>query len=357
MRFQGYSGWIVATLAVAALGGACKRRQEAPTPPAPTPAAANTQSPPTGMFQALPPVGDLPAAKVALGRRLFHDTALSADNTLSCASCHSLDQGGADGRVSSLGIRGQVGPINSPTVLNARFNFVQFWDGRAANLAEQAAGPVTNPKEMGNTWPAVLATLNGNESYVAEFRAAYPADGVTQANITDAIAAYEMTLVTPSRFDRYLGGDRAALSPAEREGLAEFVSVGCTACHAGVNVGGAMYQKMGLVRNYFADRGNPTEADNGRFNVTHQESDRHFFKVPTLRNVALTAPYFHDGSQRTLPDAVRMMGRYQLGRELNDAQVGRITAFLNALTGEVPASARMPAAPAAPSAPAAPTAP
>ena len=293
-------GLIMATLVASVMAGACKRREEAPRPPANATAPAG--DPPTGMFQALPPVGALPEAKVTLGRRLFHDTQLSANNTVSCASCHSLDQGGAEARVSSLGINGQVGPINSPTVLNARFNFVQFWDGRAANLTEQAGGPVTNPKEMGNTWPNAVATLGRDPTYVEAFRAAYPSDGLTEGNVRDAIATYEMTLVTPSRFDRYLQGQRDALNAQERAGLAEFVSLGCTACHAGVNIGGAMYQKMGLVRNYFADRGNLTEADNGRFNVTHQESDRHFFKVPTLRNVALTAPYLHDGTVASLDD-------------------------------------------------------
>ena len=344
-------GLIAATLVASVMAGACKRRAETPTPAANTAATTPAGDPPTGMFQALPAVGALPEAKVTLGRRLFHDTQLSANNTVSCASCHSLDQGGAEARVSSLGINGQVGPINSPTVLNARFNFVQFWDGRAANLAAQAAGPVANPIEMGSTWPAVVATLGRDPTYVESFRAAYPTGGLTQDTVCDAIATYEMTLVTPSRFDRYLQGQRDALNAQERAGLAEFVSLGCTACHAGVNIGGAMYQKMGLVRNYFADRGHLTEADNGRFNVTHQESDRHFFKVPTLRNVALTAPYLHDGTQRTLPDVVRVMGRYQLGRELDAAQVERLVAFLNALTGEVPAAARMPAAPVAPVAP------
>lgn len=347
---------ILTAFGAAVAVGACRRSpppgQQAQPVTAPAPAQP-AGDPPTAMFQPLPAVEALPEAKVTLGRRLFHDTALSRDNTLSCASCHSLDQGGADARVSSLGINGQVGPINSPTVLNSRFNFVQFWDGRAADLATQAGGPVENPKEMGNTWDNVVATLNRDPSYVSAFTAAYPSGGLTAANVRDAIATYEMTLVTPSRFDRYLRGERAALTDAERAGLTEFVTTGCTACHAGVNLGGAMYQKMGLVRNYFADRGNLTEADNGRFNVTHQEADRHFFKVPTLRNVALTAPYFHDGTARTLEDAVRTMGRYQLGRDLSAEQIGRIVTFLRALTGEIPAAARMPATAAAPAAPAA----
>lgn len=324
----------------AVLGAACKRRAEQPAQQA---ASATPAETPLTAFAALPPVGDLPAAKVTLGRRLFHDPRLSGDGTISCASCHSLDQGGADGRRTSTGIRGQIGPINSPTVLNARHNFVQFWDGRAADLAAQAAGPVANPAEMGNTWVQVVETLRADPSYVEQFRAAYQATGITEANVRDAIATYEMSLVTPSRFDRYLGGDRNALTAAEREGLTEFVNAGCTACHTGINVGGTMYQKMGLVQNYFQRRGTPlTDADNGRFNVTHAESDRHFFKVPTLRNVALTAPYFHDGAAATLDEAVRTMALVQLGRTLEPAQVQRIVTFLNALTGEIPAGARMP---------------
>lgn len=329
----------------------CNRTQPAasggatppPTPTPPTPAAPAEPSA-NEPLAPLPPVGTLDANKVTLGRRLYHDTRLSGDSTLSCASCHSLDRGGVDPQVvrTSTGIRGQVGPINAPTVLNSRFNFVQFWDGRSPDLTDQAGGPVTNPKEMGATWAQVLPRLSGDPTYVAAFGAAYP-DGVTQHNVQDAIATYEMTLVTPSRFDRWLGGDATALTEQERQGYATFKQVGCTACHNGVNAGGGMYQRMGLVRDYFADRGSPTDADNGRYNVTHQAVDRHFFKVPTLRNVEHTAPYFHDGSRATLEEAVQAMGRYQLGSELDASQVRLIVAFLRSLTGEIPADARMPA--------------
>jgi cytochrome c peroxidase len=279
-------------------------------------------------------------AKVSLGRRLFHDPILSGDNTVSCASCHSLDHGGAESRVTSLGIHGQVGPINSPTVLNARFNFVQFWDGRAADLREQAAGPIGNPLEMGSSVEAAVTALNANPQYVDLFRAAYT-DGVTGPNLIDAIATYEETLVTPSRFDRWLKGDEHALRADERAGAELFVSTGCVTCHQGVNLGGTSYQRMGSVRNYFADRATPlTDADNGRYNRTHNEADRHFFKVPTLRNVGLTGPYLHDGSRATLDETVRVMARYQLGRDLTAEQVTNLVAFLNALTGELPPNAR-----------------
>jgi cytochrome c peroxidase len=205
---------------------------------------------------------------------------------------------------------------------------------------------------MGADWETVVATLAKDETYPAAFAALYP-DGITQANVTNAIAEYESYLVTPSPFDRYLRGERDAIPELARQGYETFKAVGCTSCHTGQNVGGTMYQKMGLVRDYFADRGEPTEADLGRFNATHAESDRYFFKVPTLRNVALTAPYLHDGSRQTLEETVQVMGRYQLGRELTDEQVKQIVAFLNTLTGELPEHARPPATAAAPEAPAA----
>lgn len=312
-------------------------------------ATSPTSTPSAPVAPTPPPVEPLPEVsvdmnKVALGRRLFHDTRLSGDGTLSCASCHSLDEGGAEHRPVSIGIRSQSGPINAPTVLNSSHNFVQFWDGRAATLEEQAARPVANPIEMGAEWPTVVATLAANETDVAEFSALYP-DGVTQANITNAIAEYERYLVTPSRFDAFLRGDESALNEQERRGWATFQEVGCTACHRGVNLGGTMYQRMGLVQNYFERRGSPlTEADHGRFNVTHDEADRHRFKVPTLRNIELTAPYFHDGSHTELATAVRVMGQVQLNRELTDAQVADMVAFLHSLTGTLPEHARMPAA-------------
>jgi cytochrome c peroxidase len=332
--------------------------EDAPAAPEPTsapeatgatPLATPTAAGPTPAPAGAPAIEPLPTPavamnKVLLGRRLFHDTRLSGDGTLSCASCHSLDTGGAEHRATSQGINGQIGPINAPTVLNSGLNFVQFWDGRAESLQAQAAGPVANPGEMGANWETVVATLGANENDRAEFTAIY-ADGVTQANITDAIAEYERSLVTPSRFDAFLHGDQSALTADEQRGWATFQEVGCTACHRGPNAGGGMYQRMGLVRNYFELRGTPlTEADNGRFNVTHDEADRHRFKVPSLRNIELTAPYFHDGSQSELAGAVRIMGQVQLNRDLTDAQVSDIVAFLRSLTGTLPEHARMPAA-------------
>jgi len=298
-----------------------------------------------GALQAAPaaaeePVRPLPlevkldAAKVALGGKLFHDKRLSRDNTIACASCHALDRGGVDGTPGSVGIGGAKGPINAPTVFNSGFNFRQFWDGRAASLEEQAAGPVHNPKEMGSAWPEVLAKLAKDDALVAEFQAAY-ADGLQPRNIQDAIATFERSLVTPnSRFDRHLRGDASALTADEARGWQLFKNYGCVACHQGVNMGGNMFQVFGVMGDYFARRGNPTEADLGRYNVTRNDADRHMFKVPTLRNVALTAPYFHDGSAKTLEDAVEVMFKYQLGRAAPAQDKAQIVQFLRTLTGE-----------------------
>jgi cytochrome c peroxidase len=301
-------------------------------------AAATMQT----MLSPLPePQADM--LKAALGRRLFFDTRLSGDGTLSCASCHSLDHGGADPRPTSIGIGGAVGPINSPTVFNASLNFAQFWDGRAANLREQARGPVTNPIEMGTSFDRVVAVLAADPVTVAAFRALY-SDGISEANIVDAIAEYEAMLITPAPYDAFLRGDQAALSAEQRAGFDLFKAVGCASCHRGVNLGGTMYQRLGLVREYFSQElGRPlTEADNGRFNVTRRAADRHRFKVPTLRNVSLTAPYLHDGSRATLGEAVLAMGRHQLGRDLDAGQVRVIVSFLDSLTGKLPEFARLP---------------
>jgi cytochrome c peroxidase len=337
---------LVGAAILAACGSSSDSSSSAGGGPTPATGAAPREAPTPPPLEPLPEVAT-DARKVALGRSLFFDTRLSGDGTLSCATCHSLDHGGAEPRRTSTGIRGQIGPINAPTVLNAGLNFVQFWDGRAADLQAQAAGPVANPVEMGATWDDVVARLSGDEALRAEFVAIYGDSGVTQANVTDAIAEYERSLVTPSRFDRFLRGEESALTEDERRGYELFTTVGCTTCHRGANVGGSMYQRMGLVRDYFAERGTPiTDADLGRFNVTHDEADRHRFKVPTLRNVALTGPWFHDGSRETLDDAVRAMGRYQLGRELDADQVRLLVAFLGSLTGDLPAHAR-PATPGA----------
>jgi cytochrome c peroxidase len=284
--------------------------------------------------QPLPRRVEVDARKAALGNRLYHDTRLSGDNTISCASCHALDKGGTDNAKVSTGIRGQLGGINAPTTYNAVFQIKQFWDGRAATLAEQAGGPPLNPVEMGSNWPEIIGKLDADEVFAAEFRQVYP-DGFSQQTITDAIAAFEQTLVTPdSRFDRFLLGQADALTPQERRGWDLFQQHGCQTCHVGKLLGGQSFEIMGLRADYFTERGTAlTDADNGRFNVTQNERDRHRLKVPTLRNVAKTAPYLHDGSAADLPTAVRTMARYQVGTTLDDADVIAIVRFLDSLTG------------------------
>lgn len=332
--------WVsVVALALAVVG--CTKK-EAPAPAAEETAAVEETKPaaPVEPLLPLPEKADVDMDKVLLGRTLYFDTALSGDGTISCATCHSMDHGGAEPRKTSIGINGQVGPINSPTVLNSSYNFVQFWDGRAADLQEQAEGPVANPGEMGATWDGVVAKLSKDQNYKSQFAKLYE-DGVTKANITDAIAEYEKSLITPSRFDAYLRGDATAITDAEKKGYETFKEVGCTACHTGINVGGTMFQKLGLVKDYFKDRGTPlTDADLGRYNVSKKDQDKHFFKVPTLRNIELTAPYLHDGSRATLEETVKIMGNYQLGRDLTEAQVNSIVTFLKTLTGELPAHAK-----------------
>jgi cytochrome c peroxidase len=279
---------------------------------------------------------DSDARLVSVGRRLFFDGILSGDGTVRCASCHELSSGGDDGRPRSTGIGGKIGQVNAPTVFNSALNFVQFWDGRAPTLEEQARGPIENPLEMGSTLSAATARVSAKPEYRAAFSAVFT-DGVTETHIREAIAAFERTLATPDApVDRFLRGDASALTPEQREGYELFKSAGCIACHQGENVGGNMFQRFGVMGNYFEDRGGLTSADDGRFNVTHLESDRHVFRVPSLRNVELTAPYFHDGSAPTLDRAVRVMAKYQLGRQLADEQVDRIVLFLKALTGKQP---------------------
>ncbi len=284
------------------------------------------------------PEVQLDPTKVDLGRRLFHDTRLSRDNTLSCASCHNLAIGGVDRQRVSIGVSGAQGLINAPTVLNSGFNFSQFWDGRAASLEDQVDGPLQAPIEMGSQWPDVIATLRQDPDYPGVFTALYP-DGIQRHTIKDAIATFERSLVTPSRFDRYLRGDTRAISADEKQGYTLFKTYGCIACHQGTNIGGNMYQYFGVMGNYFQDRGNITTVDYGRYNVTGKEQDRFKFKVPSLRNVALTPPYFHDGAAKTLPEAVMVMAKYQLGRILPEQDLRLIVTFLESLTGEPPVHA------------------
>lgn len=238
-----------------------------------------------------------------------------------------------------MGINGKLGTANAPSVFNSALNFKQFWDGRATTLGEQIEGPIHNPLEMGSGWPEIAAKISQDPLYKAKFAAIYP-DGITHENIVDAIVTFENTLITlDSPFDRYLKGEQNALSRAQLLGYQKFQAYGCVSCHQGVNIGGNMFQVFGVMRNYFHDRGGSYPSDLGRFNVTKQEADKHVFRVPSLRNVELTAPYFHDGSVHTLDKAVQVMGKYQLGREIPKEDITVLVQFLKSLTGKVPAHA------------------
>lgn len=275
------------------------------------------------------------SAKVALGFALYHDTRLSGDNTISCATCHGLNTGGVDRKQYSEGIKGQLGGVNAPTVYNAALNCLQFWDGRAADLKEQAAGPPLNPVEMGSiSFDEISDKLAEDKDFSKKFLAIYP-EGFNQSTITDAIAEFEKTLLTPSRFDKYLMGDKDALTADELEGYQLFKDNKCATCHVGMNIGGQSFEYMGIKKNYFDYRGTGlTDGDNGRFAVTQNESDRHKFKTPTLRNVMITYPYMHDGSIKTVEDAIRVMHQFQIGKNITDPEIKKIIAYLNTLTGE-----------------------
>lgn len=270
------------------------------------------------------------AALVALGKDLYFEKALSKNNSQSCNSCHKVDGngGGVDNEATSPGAFGKRGGRNSPTSLNAGFQFAQFWDGRAEDLKAQAKGPVLNPVEMAMTDEAeVVKRLSEMPKYVAQFKAAFPdaKEAVTYDNMAEAIAAFERTLVTHDRFDDFLKGSDTALNAIELKGLNEFLTLGCTTCHYGPVIGGQVYQKIGLVNPY------PTD-DKGRSEVTKDEDDQYKFKVPMLRNIALTAPYFHKGQVGSLEEAVKAMAWYQLGKEISSEQSRAVVAFLRTLT-------------------------
>lgn len=285
--------------------------------------------------QPLPAAIPVDSQKVLLGFKLYHDTRLSADNTVSCASCHGLNTGGVDRKRFSEGIGGQFGGVNAPTVYNAALNFVQFWDGRAADLKEQAAGPPLNPVEMGHRSFGDIATaLSADKEMRKEFEIIYPGEGITQSTITDAIAEFEKTLLTPSRFDAYLRGDKEALTAQEIEGYEIFKRNNCATCHTGMNLGGQSFEYMGVKGDYFDFRGTGlTDGDNGRFSVTNNETDRHRFKTPTLRNIAVTYPYMHDGSVGSLEDAIRYMHLFQVGKDIGEEEMKKLVAYLHSLTG------------------------
>lgn len=330
-----------ALIAALAIVVSCKRARDLNEEPAPKPSAtapALARADVDTFFKPLPASFGTPAvAKVTLGRTLYFDERLSKNHDLSCNSCHDLARFGVDGAQFSLGHRGQLGARNSPTVLNAGDHIAQFWDGRAKDLEEQAKGPILNPVEMAGSETRVVATLRSIPEYVSMFRAAFDAP-ITFTRAAEAIAAFERTLVTPGRFDKYLRGDETALNDTEKRGLASFIKLGCVTCHNGAAVGGGSFQKLGQQKPW------PSEKDLGRFVVTKDPEDRMKFRVASLRNIDKTGPYFHDGSESRLEEVVRKMGYHQLGLELRADEISSIVAFLRALTGD-PVRVEVPALP------------
>lgn len=282
----------------------------------------------------IPLILPLDRHKVRLGQRLFHDPQLSHDNTISCAHCHNLATGGVDRLPHSIGVGNRQGKINTPTIFNSGFNFRQFWDGRVASLEEAIDSQLQHPDEMGSPWPEIIAKLENDAAYRHDFAVIYK-KGIQPQSVTDAIATFVRSLTTPnSKFDRFLRGEKDVLNKDELAGYDLFKSYGCISCHQGLNLGGNMYEKLGLVEDYFAQRGNVQEIDFGRYNHTKDENDRYKFRVPSLRNIALTAPYLHDASVQTLEGSVIIMGKYELGVHFRDDEVNKIVKFLNTLTGE-----------------------
>ena len=284
-------------------------------------------------IQPIKPVQNINLGQVELGKKLYFDPRLSKSGFISCNSCHNLSMGGTDNLKTSIGHNWQQGPINAPTVLNSSLNVAQFWDGRAADLKEQAGGPIANPGEMAFTHTLAIDVLTSIPEYVMEFKQVFGSDKITIDEVTQAIAEFEKTLVTPnSAFDKWLLGDKDALNADELAGYKLFKESGCVACHNGEAVGGNSFQKMGIVEPYQAK--SPVE---GLSAVTGKDADRFKFKVPTLRNVEMTYPYFHDGEAETLTEAVDLMGRLQLGKKFTDQENAQIVAFLKSLTGDQPA--------------------
>jgi cytochrome c peroxidase len=307
-------------------------------------------------WEALPTTAPAPAgnpttdAKIALGKMLYHDPRLSSTGTVSCSSCHNTMLGGEDNRPNSMGVNGQTGGRSAPTVWNSAFNTVQFWDGRADSLEAQAAGPVTNPIEMGmKSWDDVVTRLDKIEGYQKAFDAAFGTEPISKDNATRAIAAYERTLITPnSPYDKFVGGDKAALTPQQIKGMEKMAELGCTSCHSGPAFNGpGVFQKFPMHGNGFFEAQYHFSKDKGLAEVSKKAEDEHFWKVPTLRNIGLTAPYFHNGAVKDLDTAVKVMAKTQLDKDLSKEEIADIVAFLNALTGEFPEQ-KMPVLPGTP---------
>ena len=336
-------GLVTATLTGFLLGGACALMQITPLHAADE--ASDLLKEAQAIFRPLPDdmaTSEFPVTpeRVELGRKLYFDPRISVDGTVSCARCHQSALYGTDGLAKPLGAHDKVNPRNAPSILNAALQFKEHWRGDRENVEEQAKKALVGPPSFGDPdYATAMARIKAISGYPELFHQAFPdeQDPVTPDNWAKAIGAYERTLVTPSPFDKFLTGDAQALSPAERTGLRKFIDTGCTACHNGPGIGGGMFQKFGVVEDYWTETGSK-EVDKGRFDVTHKPDDMYVFKVPSLRNVAMTPPYFHDGSVRTLPKAVRIMAKVQLGKNLSDDDVADIVSFLNSLTGKLPES-------------------
>lgn len=307
-------------------------------------------------FSPLPKIVDNPEnkitpEKVKLGKMLYFDPRLSKSGFISCNSCHNISTYGVDNLPTSIGHKWQIGPRNAPTTLNAALHIAQFWDGREKDVEAQAKGPILNPKEKASPSPEfVVDRIKSIPEYVELFKKAFPgeSDPITYDNITKSIAAFERILITPSRFDKFLQGDTNALTKEEKEGLKLFIDVGCITCHRGPGVGGEMFQKFGLVKPYYEviKYSDPSKIDKGRYQITKNDGDMYVFKVPSLRNITRTYPYFHDGSVWDLKEAVSIMAEIQLGKKLEPVQIDKILSFLKALEGEIPDEAlRIPVLP------------
>jgi cytochrome c peroxidase len=332
MRYK-YATIILSALLIFGIVAGCSQK------PAGPPAAVEVDAAKLSLFEPIPAVmasdtNAMTEQKIALGRMLFYETRLSRSQQISCNSCHMLNNYGVDGNPTSNGHKGQKGDRNSPTVYNAAGHFVQFWDGRAKDVEEQAKGPVMNPVEMAmSSEKEIVAVLNSMPEYRDAFKRAFPEDKnpVTYDNMAKAIGAFERKLATPSRWDKFLRGDQAALTAEEKAGFNTFVETGCQTCHVGKYLGGNLYQRLGVAKPW------PDASDPGREKVTKNDSDRMVFKVPSLRNIEKTGPYYHNGKVATLSEAVSTMAEFQLGKSLSPVQVESISTWLKTLTGEIPA--------------------
>lgn len=317
-------GWLALTARIEPL------RPGSPAPPVPLRGATEPVTP-------IEPVTGLDSRKVALGWRLFHERQLSVDGSVACVDCHSLARGGADGLPFSVGAGKQQTRLNTPSVFNSATQFRQFWDGRAADLPQMLDDHLKHPTIMASSWPDALQRLGRSGTYADDFASVYARSGLHEDTVRDALGQLLRALATPNaRFDRYLRGDKSAITAKEYAGYQLFQHLGCSNCHQGVNIGGNLYERISLTDNYVLERGKVTPEDYGRYNLTGVEAHRYQFKVASLRNVALTAPYFHDGSVQTLEQAVTIMGFYQQGINLSHDEVSKIVAFLNTLTGDLP---------------------